>query len=171
MKKLLGIYTFAALVLAPGFTVAQSSPSVIGSGPHAYDWAIGTWSCTNAAPGGKAAPANQVMATRSDTTNAIVLHFIGKDSDQYAFLSYEAPSRTWWVSSALPGGDISNESSTMAGKKTVAFNGSYFVAAKGTHFHIRDTITLASATKYIDQGADDSKGSMQTNNTSTCTKS
>lgn len=120
---------------------------------------------------GKTAPASQVTATRSDTTNSIVLHFSGKDSDQYSFLSYEAPSRTWWVSSALPGGDMANESSTMAGKKTVVFSGSYLNAAKGTHFHVRDTVTLSSATKYTDRSADDSNGSMKTGNTSTCTKS
>lgn len=171
MKKLLGICTFAALVVAPGITGAQSSRSVIGTGPHAYDWVIGTWSCTNTMPSGKAAPASQVTGTRSDTTNSIVLHFTGKDSDQYAFLSYEAPSRTWWFSSALPGGDMANESSTMAGKETVVFHGSYFNASKGTHFHIGDTVTLYSATKYTDQSADDSKGSMRTSNTSTCTKS
>lgn len=143
-----------------------------GTGAHAYDWLIGTWSCTNSTRSAMAGPADQTLtASRSDTTAAIVMRFTGNNFDQYGFLSYEAaPSRAWWFSSAYPDGSISNESTTMTGNKTV-WHGSYFDAAHGTHSHIRDTFTIVSSTKFTDLGESDSSGSMKPIYNGTCTKS
>lgn len=166
MKKLLGICAFVALLVAPGVASAQSS-----TGSHAYDWLIGTWSCTNATPNAMAGPASQTeTVTRSSTTGAFITHFTGTNFDQYGFLSYDPATRTWWSSWAFTGGSIGNESTTMSGAKTV-WHGSFFNAANGTHSHLRDTMTISSPTKYTDLGEDDSSGSMKPIYNGTCTKS
>jgi hypothetical protein len=173
MRKLLGLCAFAALVAAPGLAGAQSSMmSGMANGPHAYDWMIGTWTCTNSVPNALAGPATQTLtATRSATTGAIIWRYTGSNYDQYGFISYEAPTHTWWMSWAYPGGSIGNEASTMTpGKKTV-WNGSIFDATNGTHFHVRDTLTIDSPTKFVDVGVNDASGSMKTDYDGTCVKS
>lgn len=115
MKKLLGIVAFAALVTAPGVTVAQSDAS---AAHHAYDWLIGSWSCTNSMPSSVGGRASQTMtAPRSSMPDTLVMHFTGTNFDQYGFLTYETATRTWWISWAYPGGNVEQESTTMPASK------------------------------------------------------
>ena len=170
MNKLLGIVAFATLALAPGITIAQSDAN---AAHHAYDWMIGSWNCTNATPSTMGGPASQALTvTRSSAYDTLVMHFTGKNFDQYGFLTYETGARTWWISWAYPGGNMSNEASTAeAGKKTTVWHGSFFNASNGTHSHVRDTLTIASPTKFTDVSEDDSSGSMKPNYNGTCEKS
>lgn len=172
MRKLLGFCAFAALVAAPGIVGAQSSMmSSASMGSHAYDWMLGTWTCTNSIPSALAGPAMQTLtATRSSTTGAIIWRYTGKGYDQYGFLSYVPKTGTWWFSWAYPGGSVGNESSTQTGKKT-AWTGMIFDASTGKHLHIRDTYTMYGATKFNDTGEDDSSGTMKTGYNGTCVKS
>lgn len=91
MKKLFVLVAFAALLGAPAAVCAQSSMmmSGAGTGPHAYEWMLGTWTCQNAIPSALAGPAVQTLtATRGNIAGTIVWRYTGTDYDQYGFLAY-----------------------------------------------------------------------------------
>jgi hypothetical protein len=172
LKKLFVLAAFAALLGAPGAVSAQSSMmmSGAGTGPHAWDWMIGTWTCRNTIPSALAGPAVQTLtATRSDVTGAIVWRYTGTNYDQYGFLAYAPKTKTWWFSWAYPGGSTGNESTKQTGRKTI-WTGMIFNAS-GKPFDIRDTYTVYSPTKFNDSGEDNSSGSWKPGYNGTCTKS
>ncbi len=161
----------AALALLPVAANAQMM-TTMGSGPHGYDWLIGTWTCKNAVPTPLAGPTVQTLtAMRSTTTDAIVWRYTGKNYDQYGFLSYDPKSATWWMSWAYPGGSIGNEASKNNGKKTTWTGVIVNTGTGGKTEHIHDTYTMYSPTKFNDTGWDDSSGTMKIGYNGTCTKS
>jgi hypothetical protein len=171
MRKLLARCAFAALVAAPGIAAAQSSMmSAAATRGHAYDWMLGTWTCTNTIPSALAGPAVQTLtATRSSTTGAIIWRYTGKNYDQYGFLSYVPSSHAWWFSWAYPGGGVGYESSAQSGKSS-NWAGSIYDPS-GKTIHIRDVYTVYSPTKFNDTGEDDSSGTMKPGYNGTCVKS
>lgn len=171
MKKLFVLVAFAALLGAPAAVSAQSSMmmSGAGTGPHAYEWMLGTWTCQNAIPSALAGPAVQTLtATRGNIAGTIVWRYTGTDYDQYGFLAYAPKTKTWWFSWAYPGGSTGNESTKQTGHKTM-WTGMIF-GPSGKPFDIRDTYTVYSPTKFNDSGEDNSSGTWKPGYNGTCTK-
>jgi hypothetical protein len=171
LKRLFVPVAVAVLLGAPGAVWAQSSMmmSNAGTGPHAYDWMLGTWTCKNAIPNALAGPAVQTLnATRSVVPGTIVWRYTGTNYDQYGFLTYSAATKTWWSSWAYPGGGTGHESTKQTGPKTM-WTGTVFNAS-GKPFGIRDTYTIYSPAKFNDSGEDNSTGTWKSVYNGTCTK-
>jgi hypothetical protein len=172
LKNLFVLAAFAALLGAPSAVSAQSSMMMSGSAmaPHAYDWMLGTWTCTNTIPTALSGPATQkLVATRSIMPGVIVWRYTAANFDQYGFISYNAKTKTWWSSWAYPSGTTGNESSKQGGTKSMWAGMIYDVSGKP--FAIRDTYTVYSATKFNDVGEDQSNGTWKPGYNGTCTKS
>jgi len=174
MKKFLMVVTLAALAVIPCAALSLSSPmslSMVGVGPHGYDFLIGTWSCTNSTPTPMSGPTSTMLTfTRSNADSAILVHGTGKNFDVSSYVAYVSKTKTWWNPSAFADGGYENESTTDTGKKTL-WTGSFLDAASGKTIQVRDTYTTPSLNKYIDLGQYQSAGTWKTQYTITCTKS
>jgi hypothetical protein len=160
-------------VLAQAAADAQSSmmsAAMVGTGPHGYDWLIGTWTCKNTVPTALAGPAIQTFTVaRSGSTGALTFRIVGKDYDQLGFISYVPKTKTWWYSWAYPGGSYGGESSKQTGMKTF-WTGSVFDASSGTVMKIRDTYTVYGLSKFNDFGETAVGGVWRAAYNGTCTK-
>lgn len=149
------LLTAAFAVSATG--AAQSQPtiteSMIGIGPHGYDWSVGTWSCINRMPSKKADPNTRSLLTTSKTgvDGALLNRETAKGFDSSAYSAYVQKTKTWWNPVAFADRSYQIESTTDTGKKAVR-RGSYFNAASGTTTKIRDTFTVWLPAKFTDEG-------------------
>jgi hypothetical protein len=179
MNRLLLFVLLAALAAVPVAVQAQGgsmsssamSASTVGVGPHGWDFLLGTWSCVNSTPSEMGGPANLSLTfTRSSVGSALLVHVSGSGTDVSGYVSYVAKTKTWWNPGAAANGDLSSESTTQTGKKTL-WIGSYTSATSAKATAIRDTYTVLSPTKYTDLGQYQSGASWKTSSNTTCTKS
>jgi len=172
MKRLLSFVMLATLVVAP--SAAQSQPtamslSMIGVGPHGYDFFIGTWTCNNPTPSAMAGPSTfTITVARSNASPALFVRTAGKNFDTSGYVAYSSKTKTWWGPTAYADGSYGLETSTATGKKTV-WSGSYF-SASGKTMQIKDTYDQLTLTKYTDLGEYKAGGAWKTLYLITCTK-
>ncbi len=103
MKKLIPLLTIAILALAPCAANSASGPmstSMVGVGPHGYDFLIGTWSCTNSTPSPIGGPAATTLTFARSANGSISIHAAGSDFDSLGYVVYDSKTKTWWT----PGG-------------------------------------------------------------------
>jgi hypothetical protein len=170
MKKVFAQLLLAASVVAVP-CAAQSqmmSSSTPGAGPHGFDWAVGTWSCTNAMPSAMGGPSHQSLAVTRTNGGAIMYHVSAANFDNTWYNVYVAKTKTWWSPFIISDGSYGTESSSSGGKKMVWVGTS--TNASGTSMPIRDTVTY-SMTKTTDLGEYKSGGSWKEQYNVTCMKS
>ncbi len=143
------------------------SASVPGTGPHGFDWAVGTWSCTNTMPSAMGGPSRQSMTVTRTNGGATMYHSVGTNFDSTWYNVYVAKTKTWWSPLIVSDGTYGTESSSTIGKKMVwvgtASN------ASGTSMQIRDTVTY-SMTKTTDLGEYKSGGPWKEQYNVTCVR-
>jgi hypothetical protein len=151
MKRLLWFIVFAAVAAAPCAAPAQStmSSSMLGVGPHGWDYYIGTWSCGNGVPSAMSGPASQTLTVSRSPAGGLFFRVTGQGFDQAGYVTYAMKTKTWWNPASYYDGSYSLEKSTDTGKKNV-WIGTYFNAASGKTMPIRDTYTMLSSTNYTD---------------------
>ncbi|HTU81531.1 MAG TPA: hypothetical protein VMF61_05350 [Candidatus Acidoferrales bacterium] len=171
MRQFLSILAVAVVALAPCAARSQTSAmaSNIGVGPHGYDFAIGTWSCTNAAPSGMSGPATSTLTLARNAQGSLTFHSTGAGFDTSGYVAYNSKSKMWWNPAAFGDGSYSVESTRQKGSRTV-WTGTFFDASTRTTTTIRDTYSF-SPTKYTDLGQMQSGGGWKTVSNLTCTKS
>lgn len=135
----------------------------------AYDWLVGTWSCTNelAAPIG--GPANQTLAVAPSVGGSLAMKMTGSGFERSGYIAYSPSSKTWWNPFSYPTGDYAAESTTQTGATSV-WSGSYFQASTGKTFHVRDTYVRHGATRFHDVGQYRSNGVWKTGFRGGCVK-
>lgn len=173
MKKLLPLVALVAVAIVGYALPAQSamSTSMLGVGPHGWDYYIGTWSCRNSMPSAMSGPASQTLTiSRSNAGPALFFRVSGRGFDQSGYVTYSARTKTWSNPASYADGSYSYESSTQTGKTTV-WTGSYFSAASGATMPIRDTYTILSQASYADVSQMRSGGAWKTTYKGTCTRS
>jgi hypothetical protein len=171
MNRLVALFALAALAIVPSVARSSSmSPSMVGVGPHGYDWLIGTWACKNSMPSPMGGPAATTLTVSRATNGSLAVHVNGTNFDAVGYVTYSPKTKTWWNPSALATGDTSTESSQQTGKKTV-WTGPFHEAAAGKSMPIRDTYTLMSPTIYHDLSEAQIGGAWKTVGNVTCTKS
>jgi|HubBroStandDraft_4_1064222.scaffolds.fasta_scaffold61924_3 hypothetical protein len=169
MKKVLSQFVLAAFVVAVP-CAAQSqmmSASVPGAGPHGYDWAVGTWSCTNTMPSAMGGPSHQSMTVTRTNGGAIMYHSVGANFDSVFYNVYVAKTKTWWSPLIVSDGTYGTESSSTIGKKMVWIGTASNTS--GTSMQIRDTVTY-SMTKTTDLGEYKSGGPWREQYNVTCVR-
>lgn len=171
MKRVFSVAAFAAACLAPGAAQSQTmSGSMVGAGPHGYDWLIGKWSCVNDSPSPTNGPANTTLqVARSNAGSALSVRVTGNGFDGSGYIVYAASTKRWTNPSIYPDGTFANEATTNTGAKTV-WTGPLVNGATGKTTQSRDTYTFVSPTKFVDVGATMSGGVWKKQYTSTCTK-
>lgn len=173
MKKLLWFITVAALVAAPCAARAQStmmSSSMLGVGPHGWDYYVGTWTCSNSVPSAMSGPASQTLTVSRSHAGGLFFRVTAKSFDESGYVTYAMNTKTWWNPASYYDGSYSLETSTDTGKKNV-WTGTYFNAASGKTMPIRDTYTMLSPTNYTDMTQLKSGAVWKTSYNGNCTKS
>ncbi len=169
MKRLLWLIMPAALVVLPCAAQSQMmSASMYGAGPHGYDWAIGTWSCTNSMPSPMGGPNSTTLKVTRTNGGAIFYHSAGENFDNSWYNVYVPKTKTWVSPFIVADGSYGTESTAQTGKKIV-WTGSAFFAESGKTEQIRDT-NVISAVKYTDLGEVQSAGTWKTQYNVACTK-
>ncbi len=173
MKRLLWFVTLAALAVAPCAAQAQPtawSASMVGVGPHGYDWAIGRWSCTNSMPSPMGGPSTSTSTVTASNGGGVFFRNTGKNFDNSYYAVYGSKTKAWLSPFIFADGSYGSESTTQTGKKIV-WTGSVLDAASGKTMQVRDTDVMLSATKYTDLGESQSGGIWKAQYNLTCTKS
>lgn len=170
MKKVLSQLLLAAFVVAAP-CAAQSqmmSASMPGMGPHGFDWAVGTWSCTNSMPSPMGGPSHQTLTVTRTNGGAIMYHATGTNFDNTWYNLYVAKTKTWWSPFIVSDGTYGSESSAMSGKKMIWVGTASDTS--GRSMQVRDTVTY-SATKTTDLGEYKTTGAWKEQYDVTCMKS
>jgi len=173
MKRLFSLITLAALAVAPSAAQSQSSAkstSMVGVGPHGYDWLIGTWNCTNSTPSAISGPPTSAFTASRSAGGSLMIRSTGTGFDSTGYVTYAAKTKTWWGPEAYADGSTELESTKDTGNKAT-WTGTYTGAASGKTMTVRDMYTLLSPTKQLDVGQSQSGGTWKTLYTVTCTKS
>jgi hypothetical protein len=169
MKNLLWSILLTTLVVPCTAQAQTMAASVYGAGPHGYDWAIGTWSCTNSVPSPMGGPSSTTLTVARTNGGAIYYRATGTNFDNSWYNVYVPKTKSWVSPFILADGSYGTESTTMTGKKIV-WTGTAFDSSSGKSVPIRDTNTI-SATKYSDLGEMQSGGTWKTQYNVSCTKS
>lgn len=174
MRTFLLLALVALLAAAPSAAQSQTAMSAVptmGSGPHGYDFLIGTWSCVN---GAEYTPISGPRSTTerftlSGQNGAIFIRTTGNNFDVSGYIAYNARTRTWSNPVAYADGSNSTETSKAGGSKTVWY-GTYsdFITGKSTD--IRDTYTLTARGRFTDLGESKSGPFWKKTYFTTCTK-
>lgn len=168
MKRFLLSAIAAASILVPSALGAQTiSPSTVGVGPNGFDFAVGTWSCTNAMPSAMGGPNTQTLAVTKTGSGAIMYHATGTNFDNTWYNVYMPATKSWTSPFILADGSYGTESTTQTGAKIV-WTGTATDQA-GKNMRVRDTNTFTS-TQYIDLGEYQSGGAWKPQYKVTCTK-
>lgn len=169
MKSLSAI-VLTTFVLAPGAALAQTSisPSAVGVGPSGFDWAIGTWSCTNSMPSPMGGPATQTLTVSKTNGGALMYHAVGENFDNTWYNVYVPATKSWLSPFIVNDGTHGVESTTQTGAKIVWIGTA--TDPKGKTMPVRDT-NMFTATKYTDLGEIQSGGTWKAQYQVTCTKS
>lgn len=170
MKRILPFLTLATLIVAPCAAPAASGPmsaTMYGAGPHGYDWAIGSWSCTNAMPSPMGGPSKQMLTVTPTKAGAILYRATGANFDNSWYNIY-VPSNNSWVSPFIvSNGTYGTESTSQSGKKIVWTGTAY--DSSGKSMRVRDTDAIGVG-KYADLGEVESGGRWKTQYSVTCMK-
>ncbi len=169
MQRFLGSIALVALALVPCAAQSQMmAKSMYGAGPHGYDWAVGTWSCTNAMPSPMGGPTKTTLTVMRTSAGAIFYRSTGTNFDNSWYNVY-VPSKKMWVSPfILADGSYGTESTNQTGAKIV-WTGSAYDGDSGKSMQIRDTNTIGP-TKYSDLGEFRSGSTWKMQYNVTCTK-
>ena len=169
MKRFFCAVIAAAAVAAPSVARPQVMASAMyGAGPHGYDWAIGTWSCTNTMPSPMGGPSRTTLTVSRTSGGAIFYRSTGTSFDNSWYNVYE-PARKMWVSPfILSDGSYGTESTSQTGK-TIVWVGTAYFGSSGKTMPIRDTNTI-EANKYSDLGEYRSGGAWKPQYNVSCTK-
>jgi hypothetical protein len=171
MTRFLSLSVLALFALMPCRALPQSSmmSTQIGVGPHGYDFAIGTWSCTNSMPSAMSGPATTTLTLARSPQGSLMFHSTGGNFDSVGYVAYNAKTKTWWNPGSVGDGSYSIESTMQSGPKSV-WTGTFFNAATRKTTPIRDTYNF-SATKYTDITQVQAGGAWKTVANIACTKS
>ncbi len=169
MQRLLSSITLVALAVTPCAAQSQTmAETTYGAGPHGFDWAVGTWSCTNTMPSPMGGPTKTTLTVMRTSGGAVFYRSIGTSFDNVWYNVYE-PNKKMWVSPfVLDNGSYGTESTTQTGAKIV-WRGSAYYGDSGKIMQIRDTNRIGP-TKYSDLGEYRSGSNWKTQYNVTCTK-
>jgi hypothetical protein len=168
MKRLLCSMMLTLVVVVPSAAQSQTmSASMNGAGPNGFDWAIGTWSCTNNVPSSMGGPSSQTLNVTKTSSGALLYHAAGKNYDNSWYNVYVPKTKMWVSPFILADGTYGTESTNQTGK-TIVWTGTA-IDASGTTTQIRDT-NVYEGTKYTDLGEYRSAGAWKTQYNVTCTK-
>jgi hypothetical protein len=146
----------------------MSATNMYGVGPHGYDWAVGTWSCTNSMPSAMGGPSSMTLKVARTNGGSIFFRSTGTNFDNSWYNIY-VPSKKMWLSPFIVSdGSYGTESTTQTGPKVV-WTGSAFDATSGKTVQVRDT-TVFAPTKYTDLGEQKSGGLWKTQYNVSCTR-
>jgi hypothetical protein len=151
MKRLVILAALGLLIVGRGAALADSpamSTGMVASGPHGYDWLVGTWSCVNSIPSPMGGPATTSLIAARGPAGALSIHVTATNFELFAFLKYVPSTKTWLNPGVYANGDYSTESTQQSGKVT-RYTGTYYPAA-GATVPIRDTYTMLSMSKQFD---------------------
>lgn len=167
MKRFLLSFVLTAFVLVPCAVRSQTmNPSTIGVGPNGFDWAVGTWSCTNSMPSAMGGPSSQTLTITKTNNGALMYHATGANFDNTWYNVYMPKSKSWVSPFILADG--SYESTSQTGAKIV-WTGTASDAT-GKTMQVRDTNVFAGS-KYTDLGEFQSGGTWKPQYNVSCTKS
>lgn len=169
MKKVLWQFVLAAfVVVVPCAAQSQMmSASMPGAGPHGFDWAVGTWSCTNTMPSAIGGPSNQSMTVTRTNGGAIMYHATGTNFDNTWYNVYVPKTKTWWSPFIVSDGTSGTESSSTSGKKMVWVGTAS--SPSSASMQVRDTVTY-STTKTTDLGEYKTSGAWKEQYNVTCVR-
>jgi hypothetical protein len=170
MKKLLSFVAPAVscVVLCAALVQPAFSNSMYGAGPHGFDWAIGTWSCTNDMPSPMGGPSKQTLTVTRASGGALMYHAVGESFDNTWYNIYVPSTKSWVSPFIVSNGAYGSESTAQSGTKIVWIGTAFDPGGK--MIHVRDTNTV-SPTKYSDLGEYQSGGSWKEQYRVTCLKS
>jgi hypothetical protein len=156
-------------VVAPSAARPQTmSSSMYGAGPHGYDWAIGTWSCTNTMPSQMGGPTQTTLTVSKANGGAIFYRSTGANFDNVWYNVYVPAKKSWTSPFILADGSYGTESTSQTGKKIVWVGTAYF-SDSGKTMPIRDTNSIGP-NKYTDLGEVRSGGAWKMQYDVSCTK-
>lgn len=169
MKRFFLSIVLTTFVLIPCAVHSQTmSPSTNGVGPNGFDWAVGTWSCTNSMPSPMGGPSSQTLTVTKTGNGALMYHVTGTKFDETWYNVYLPQAKSWVSPFTYADGTYGTESTTQTGAKLVWTGAATDATGKTTQ--IRDTTTFEGS-KYTDLGEVQSGGTWKTQYNSTCTKS
>jgi hypothetical protein len=164
LQKFLLSITVAALVFAPCATRAQTTPiSMYGVGPHGFDWAVGTWSCTS-----KSHVTRATLKVTRTSGGPIFYRSSGENFDNSWYAVYMPKTKTWVSPFIVDDGSYGTESTTQTGKKIV-WTGTAYFADSGKTLQVRDT-NVNGPNTYADLGEVRSAGTWKTEYSVSCTR-
>ena len=171
MSKFVRVLALGAFALAPCAALSAPMPvSMVGVGPHGYDFMIGSWSCTNTVPSRLGGPSNSSFTISRSVNGALFVHSTAANYDTSSYVVYSPKTKTWWSPTAYADGSYNLESTRQTGAKTI-WTGTLFDAASGTTNPIRDTFTFPNSTTQTDVTQVHAGGIWKTVANTTCTKS
>jgi hypothetical protein len=174
MKRLIIALAAYAAVLAPSLAGpalgdTPMSVSAVGTGPHGYDWLVGTWSCTNTMrPSELGALASTTLSATKVKDGSIIVRTASPNGDVTSYYAYLPKTKTWYTPFADSGGKYGTETTQGAGK-TIRWVGTFY-DTDGTTTPIRDTFTMLSMTKQYDVSEAQAGGAWKVTAKTTCTK-
>ncbi len=175
MKRLIVAIAAYAAMLAPslGGPALGDTPmsmSVVGAGPHGYDWIVGTWSCVNPmSPSELGALASTTLTATKIKGGSIMIRTASPNGDVTTYYAYLPKTKTWYTPFADSGGKYGTETTRETGK-TIRWVGTFY-DTDGTVTPIRDTFTMLSMTKQYDLSEAKIGGAWKVTAKTTCTKS
>jgi hypothetical protein len=171
MSKLFTALSLAAFSLSPCVARSQEmSLSMVGVGPHGYDFMIGSWSCTNTIPSHLGGPTTSKFTISRSANGALFVRSTAMNYDTASYVVYSPKTKTWWSPTAYGDGSYNTESTKQTGAKTV-WSGTLYDAASGETNPIRDTFTFTNPTTQLDLTQVQVGGTWKTEANTTCTKS
>lgn len=170
VNKFLG--TLAVIVLlASGAALSKSMPlSMIGVGPHGYDFAFGTWSCRNTVPTRVSGPTTGTSTNSRTAGGALFARVISGSYDVSFYTVYSPKTKTWLSPGAYSDGSYEFESARQTGAKVV-WSGTFYDAASGQTHPVRDIYTYPNLMTSIDVTQVQTGGTWRTVGNTTCKKS
>lgn len=168
MKRFVLSIVAATAMLIPSAVYSQTmSSSAIGAGPSGYDWAVGTWTCTNAIPSAMGGPSTQTLTVSKTSSGAIMYHATGANFDNTWYNVYVPKTKSWTSPFIVADGTYGTESTSQSGAKIV-WTGTA-TDATGKSMPVRDTNAF-SGSKYTDLGEYQSGGAWKAQYKISCTK-
>jgi hypothetical protein len=171
MSKFFSVLALAVLGFAPSTVVSATMPlSMVGVGPHGYDFMIGSWSCTNSVLSRLGGPSTSSFTISRTVNGALFVRSTAASYDTASYVVYAPKTKMWWSPTAYADGSYNVESTRQTGARTV-WTGTLFDAASGQTNPIRDTFTFPNPTTQTDVTQVQVGGSWKTEANSTRTKS
>ena len=168
MNRFLVSIMLTTFVLTPCAVGSQTmSASTIGVGPNGFDFAVGTWSCTNSMPSPMGGPSTQTLTVTKTANGSIMYHATGANFDNTWYNVYVPASKSWVSPFIIADGSYGTESTSQSGAKIV-WNGSA-TDPSGKTTQVRDTNSFEGS-KYNDLGEVQSGGTWKPQYKLSCTK-